>query len=35
MPFDVAVRTALVYEETFLEKGGRLVSIANVDPPLL
>ena len=33
MPFDIAVRTALVYEEMFSLKGGRLVSIANVDPP--
>ena len=33
MPFDIAVRTALVYEAMFLLKGGRLVSIANVDPP--
>jgi hypothetical protein len=32
MPFDLAVRTALVYEEMFSLKGGRLVSIANVDP---
>jgi hypothetical protein len=33
VPFDVAVRTALVYEAMFSWKGGRLVSIANVDPP--
>ena len=33
MPFDLAVRTALVYEAMFSLKGGRLVSIANVDPP--
>ena len=33
MPFDIAVRTAIVYEETFVDRGGRLVSIANVDPP--
>jgi hypothetical protein len=32
MPFDIAVRTALVFEETFADRGGRLVSIANVDP---
>ena len=31
IPFDIAVRAALVYEETLEEKGGRLVSIVNVD----
>ena len=33
VPFSVAVRTALVYEAMLSLKGGRLVSIANVDPP--
>lgn len=32
LPFDSAVRAALVFEETFADRGGRLVSIANVDP---
>jgi hypothetical protein len=30
MPFDIAVRTAIVFEETFVDRGGRLFSIANV-----
>ena len=33
VPFDVAVHMALDFEEGFMLKGGRLVSIANVDPP--
>jgi hypothetical protein len=32
VPFDVAVHMALDFEEGFMLKGGRLVSIANVDP---
>jgi hypothetical protein len=33
VPFDVAVHWALEFEQGFLIQGGRLVSIANVDPP--
>jgi hypothetical protein len=31
MPFAFAVRAAIIYEETFAEKGGHLVSIVDVD----
>jgi hypothetical protein len=33
VPFSVAVHEAITFEERLLLQGGRLVSIANVDPP--
>jgi hypothetical protein len=35
VPFAVAVREAITFEEGFLLQGGQLISIANVDPPRL